>query len=269
MSKTILITGATDGIGLHTVRQLADQGHRLLIHGRNPVKLERVKQDLRLQFPALEVTSYQADFADLSAVQALAGRVLDDHQRLDVIINNAGVYKTAQPKTPTGLDVRFVVNTFAPILLTQSLLPSLSAAGRVVNLSSAAQAPVDLNALSGVVELEAMAAYAQSKLALTIWSQEMARIYPRGPVFLAVNPGSLLGTKMVKEGWGLQGQDISIGADIIVRAALSSDFEGRSGSYFDNDKAAFDRPHPAASDQHSSSQLLGTIETLITAHTAH
>ena len=91
-----------------------------------------------------------------------------------MLINNAGVYKTPDPVTQDGLDVRFVVNTIAPYLLTQRLLPAMRPSGRVVNVTSAAQVPVNLEALAGRVRLDDMAAYAQSKLGLVMWSRAIA-----------------------------------------------------------------------------------------------
>lgn len=244
MPKTILITGATDGLGLATARSLVDQGHDMLIHGRNPQKLEATSQDLKARGAA--VTSFCADLSDLAEVQGLADSVRSRHDSLDVLINNAGVFKTPTPRTPQGMDIRFVVNTFAPALLTRLLMPVLNPTGRVIYLSSAAQASVDINALSGQRSLEPLEAYAQSKLALTMWSQAFAAENPDGPVSIAVNPGSFLATNMVQQGFGVAGNSIEIGADILSRAALSPEFANASGQYFDNDKGRFSDPHQDA-----------------------
>jgi len=107
-----------------------------------------------------------------------------------------------------------------------------------------------------------MAAYAQSKLAITIWTQDMASAHPDGPPFISVNPGSLLASKMVKEGFGVAGNDLSIGADILVRAALSDDFANASGLYFDNDSGRFARPHDAASDADHVAQVLEAVRAV-------
>merc|ERR1711879_890868 len=133
----------------------------------------------------------------------------------------------------------------APYRLTQQLLPLLGSQGRVVNLSSAAQAPVDIEALAGTIHLEdEFQAYAQSKLALTIWSRDLAyEVGQNGPMIVAVNPGSLLASKMVKEGFGVAGNDIRIGADILIRAALSDEFAQATGPHFDNDSGEFAAPH--------------------------
>ena len=160
--------------------------------------------------------------------------------------------------------MRFVVNTIAPYLLTQRLLPLMETSARVINLSSAAQAPVDLAALAGGRKLDDMAAYAQSKLALTMWSRHLALVLGKdGPVVVAVNPGSMLGSKMVKEAFGVAGGDIGIGAKILVRAALSDEFADASGSYFDNDAGRFAEPHPDALDPRKSAQVVQAIEALL------
>ena len=120
MSKTILITGATDGIGLETARILVEQGHHVLLHGRNQEKLQKVEVELS----ALgTVESHVADLSDIKAVMSLAKAIAEKHQSLDVLINNAGVLQTPDAMTADGLDVRFAVNTIAPYLLAKELLP--------------------------------------------------------------------------------------------------------------------------------------------------
>ena len=180
-----------------------------------------------------------------------------------MLINNAGVFKTVHAVAPDGVDVRFIVNAFAPALLAQLLLPVLPADGRVVNLSSAVQASVEFAAPGGKRRLKAMEAYAQSKLALTMWSQAFAKERPNGPVSVAVNPGSLLATKMVRKGFGVAGNDIGIGADILVRAALSDAFADATGRYFDNDIGAFSAPHPDAADPAKVGRVVGMVEDRI------
>ena len=110
-----------------------------------------------------------------------------------------------------------------------------------------------------------MAAYAQSKLAITIWSAELAREMPDGPVFVAVNPGSLLATKMVKEGFGIDGKDLNIGADILVTASLSDAFATASGQYFDNDSGVFAAPHAAAADAGHMRSVMDALAVVVPA----
>jgi len=155
------------------------------------------------------------------------------------------------------------VNTLAPYLLTQRLMPLLGTTGRVVNLSSAAQAPVDVKAIAGGVPMDDMGAYAQSKLAITMWSRAMAQAHPDGPMVVAVNPGSLLASKMVVEGFGVAGNDINIGADILVRAALSDEFTDASGKYFDNDSGRFAPPHPDGLDDEKIAEVISAIEAVL------
>ncbi len=253
MTKTILITGSTDGIGLLTAKTLAAEGHEIILHGRSQAKLEAAAVEVRGT-----VTAYQADLSSLEATAELAKNILDNHARLDVLINNAGVYKTPDPILQNGQDVRFVVNTLAPYALTKALLPIIPSDGRIINLSSAAQAPVDLSALKGEARLDHMPAYAQSKLAITVWSQELAKAHPDGPVIVAVNPGSLLASKMVKEGFGVAGSDLGIGSGILCRLALDDEFASASGKYWDNDNGGFAPVHSG-----DATALMNTIEALI------
>lgn len=264
MTKTILITGSTDGIGLETARALVSLGHHVLLHGRNPKKLDAAERELSALPSGGEVESFAADLSDLAQVEALADAVTAREARLDVLINNAGVFAVPEPVTGDGLDVRFVVNTIAPYVLTRRLLPLLGPSGRVVNLSSAAQSPVDLRALAGELRLSDGPAYAQSKLALTMWSRSMAHdIGDEGPAIIAVNPGSMLGTKMVKQAYGVAGADVGVGAEILRRAALDDDFAGASGQYFDNDSGRFADPHPDALDPRKCAEVVAGVEAVL------
>lgn len=264
MTKTVLITGSTDGIGLATAKLLASQGHTILLHGRSPAKLEAAEKTLSSLPGARRIETYVADLSRMRNVEDLAKAVGATHAKLDVLINNAGIFKTPEPVTADGLDMRFAVNTIAPYLLTRRLLPRVAARGRVINLSSAAQARVDPKALSGQVKLSEMEAYSQSKLALTMWSRAVAMsLGADGPIIFAVNPGSMLGSKMVTEGFGVAGGDIGIGADILTRAALDKDFSVASGKYFDNDLGRFGPPHPDALDPKKSAEIVQMIETVL------
>ncbi|MEM7231717.1 MAG: SDR family NAD(P)-dependent oxidoreductase [Planctomycetota bacterium] len=264
MNQTILITGSTDGIGLEAAKTLMQLGHRVLLHGRSASKLRDAESALSELPGGGEVETYLADLSDLSIVEALAHEVSNRHERLDVLINNAGVYRTPEPLTKDGLDIRFVVNTVAPYLLTKRLLPLFTPSGRVINLSSAAQARVDLQALEGSARLRDDMAYAQSKLAITMWSRQLAlSLSDQGPSVIAVNPGSMLGTKMVKEAYGVAGGDVQIGAEILRRAALGDEFSGASGRYFDNDSRQFASPHPDALDPERTHEVVSAIEAIL------
>ena len=264
MKKTILLTGATDGIGFETAKRLTAEGHTLLLHGRSEQKLTAASAELSAIPGAGVLETYNADLTDLNAVAMLADNISAAHKRVDVLINNAGVFKTASPLVYDTYDIRFIVNTVAPYLLTTKLLPLMPSDGRVVNLSSAAQATVDYEALSGNSTLTDSDAYAQSKLGITMWSFSLAEtLGAKGPSIIAVNPASFLGSKMVKEAYGTAGNDLGIGADILFRAALDSEFSEASGRYYDNDTRRFSPPHSDALDQSKNQKLVTALDSLI------
>lgn len=262
MQKVILLTGATDGIGLVTAVELAKLGHHLLLHGRSQEKLTQLEQQLRHQQPNAQVHSYRADLSSLEQTQAMVERIAQAHPHIDVIINNAGVFKTTDTLTEQGLDVRFVVNTLAPLLLTRGLMPQLTSNSRVVNLASAAQAPVmPTEVTTNYLEqtpLEDGLAYAKSKLALILWSQALAQHIK--PTVVSVNPKSLLASKMVKQAYGIAGGELSEGAIIIIKAALSDEFKQANGLYFDNDIGQFALPHQQAQKKGEDQQMLSFLD---------
>lgn len=265
MNKTILITGATDGIGLATATALAAQGHSILMHGRSDAKLAAAKARVLAATTDATIETYAADLSILADVRALSDAVAEKHSRLDVLINNAGVYVVAETVSADQLDVRFVVNTIAPFLLTQRLAPLLGPTGRVVNLSSAAQTPLNASDLAQPSGEADGLVYAQSKLALTMWSRHLAASFANsGPAVIAVNPGSFLATKMVKQAYGVSGGDLQKGADILVRAALSDEFSDASGLYFDNDLGAFSAPHADALSPEKTADIVRVIEGVLT-----
>lgn len=263
MSKTILITGSTDGIGKACAMTLLMQGHRVLLHGRNQAKLDALRDELSTRFGSDRVAGYCADLSVLAEVCALAKAVRADHAQLDVLINNAGVFKTTQTLSSDGYDMRFMVNTIAPYILTQALLAIVPKQGRVINLSSAAQSPFEVSELLVPSNLSSGAVYAKSKLALTMWSMSLgAQLKATGPCVVAVNPKSFLGSKMVQEAYGMQGSSVQLGADILVEAALSERFADAGGLYFDNDIGQFSPPHQGAKEQALQTKLMETLTQL-------
>lgn len=272
--KTILITGSTDGIGKLAAARLVQEGHRVYLHGRNADKLDATVTQLRKQSGNAEIAGFVADFSDMAAVQRMAAEVAQQLPVLNVLINNAGVYNSPVQQSRDGLDMRFAVNYFAPWLLTHALLPVLKRAdkSRIINLSSAAQATVNLEALAGKVMLPANATYAQSKLALTMWSMALAaREQAENIGIMAFNPGSLLNTNMVKEAFGQHWSSADKGASLLFDLAVSSDFADITGAYFDNDKGQgeqrgdFGQAHEDASDSHKQLALEEATEAVMAA----
>lgn len=260
----VLITGATDGIGKEAAKVLAAEGHHILAHGRDATRLTDLEAELKAVPNAGPIQTLRADLSVVAEVRSLAKAVSRDHQALDVLINNAGVLRAPNNVTADGLDIRLAVNTVAPYILAKSLMPLLGVGSRVINISSAAQAPVEMDALIGQTPLDDMAAYSQSKLAIMMWTNHLAwTVKESGPIFVSVNPGSLLATKMVKEGFGIDGNDIGIGADILRRSAVSDEFIGQSGKYFDNDAGQFGAPHPDALDKEKCATLVLRIEEIL------
>ncbi len=270
MHKTILVTGATDGIGLVTIKRLLEEGHFVLVHGRSEQKLQDLNAQLKEEFPTQAWQCVRADLSNLNEVKKLADTLKEHCNSLDVLINNAGVY--AKPVSPAsdGLDARFVVNTIAPYLLTHLLRPMMSAQSRVINVASAAQAPLDPQELAHISGASDGEVYAKSKLALIMWSRFIAHQFDNQskqsgnqPSVISVNPKSLLGSKMVKQAYGIQGGDLRVGADILCRAALSDEFADASGRYYDNDAQRFCEPHPAGQNLAQCEQLALVLDKII------
>ena len=263
MQKTILLTGATDGLGAAAAALMVSQGHHLLVHGRDKARLAQLQDTLAASAaPEAKIEPILCDLSSLADVQAMADDLQKKDYQIDVIINNAGVLKAADTITSEGFELRFVVNSIAPYLLVKKLLGQLKGKGRIVNLSSAAQNPLEASEISQAGSYSDMGAYAKSKLAITAWTKALSDSYP-DYVFVSVNPGSLLGTKMVKEGFGIEGADIMIGADIITRAALSDEFEEANGLYYDNDAKAFGPPHQMAQDAMLGNALIDEMDKLL------
>jgi len=272
-AKKILITGSTDGIGLETAKRLVQEGHSVLLHGRSKQKLAATYEHIKALSKSDDqvVESYRADLSKLPEVAAMAEQVKSKHSTIDVLINNAGIFKTPHTKTESGMDVRFMVNTIAPYLLTKELLPLIPReGGRIVNLSSAAQYPVRYQTWSDPTQNNAhddFDAYAQSKLGIIMWSNHLAIMADEnkegGPMIVSLNPGSLLGTKMVKEGFNTAGKDVNIGVNIMIEAALGESFAKASGKYWDNDSGRFAAPGSDATNPGKCAGLVEEMESIL------
>ncbi len=264
MSKNILITGSTDGIGKLAAIKLAKEEHTIFVHGRNKEKLEKVIEEIKTASKNENISGFVADFSDLKAVQQMALEIKESIGKIDVLINNAGVFKSSKTNNEAGFDLRFVVNYFAPYVLTNELISVLEKGEnpRLINLSSAAQSPVNYDALNGKIDLGEQMTYAQSKLALTMWSFDLAKKLKNINV-IAVNPGSLLNTRMVQEAYGRFWSSADKGANILYELAISEKHEGITGKYFDNDNGAYGNAHPSAYDEKAISKLIEATEKII------
>ena len=170
---TVLVTGATDGLGRRVARELAGMGATVLLHGRSPERLDDTFEALRGETDSEKLHCYQADLASLGEVRELSERVLSEHDRLDVLVNNAGVIVRERED---GLELTFAVNHLSHFLLTRLLLPLLrtSAPARIVNVASAGQSPIDFDDPMLERGYEAMGAYTRSKLAQVMFAFELA-----------------------------------------------------------------------------------------------
>lgn len=262
--KTILITGSTDGIGKLAAFKLAQQQYKILLHGRNTDKLFATQKEIIQQSENEHVTLFCADLSSFNSIKQMADNIAAEVDSIDVLINNAGVYHSSSKTNAQGLDMRFAVNYLAPYLLTQKLLPLLKASNqpRVINLSSAAQASVSIEALKGKTDISTQQAYAQSKLALTMWSFYFARQHTDIRT-IAVNPGSLLNTKMVKEAFGQFWSSADKGADILTDLATKPAYNNSSGKYYDNDNGGFGTAQADAYNPEKIQQLLTATEEIL------
>lgn len=262
--KTILITGSTDGVGKLTATKLAKSGHRILLHGRNSEKLKNTISEIKEKTNNDNVSGFVSDLSDFNSIGKMITEISNEFQSIDILINNAGVFKSRIEQNQDYLDMRFAVNYFAPYLLTNGLLPIIknSNSPRIINLSSAAQSTVSIEALKGNEEISSSEAYAQSKLALTMWSFAFAKAHP-SITTIAVNPGSLLNTNMVKEAYGHHWSSVDKGADILYELAISEKHKESNGTYFDNDKGVFSNAHNDAYNQEKINQLISETNKIL------
>ncbi len=193
--KTIVITGGNAGIGLATAKQIARQGQRVILACRDQAKAERAVQAIRQEVPGADVRFYPLDLASFDSIRRFAAQVQQDFPSLDALITNAGAYPTRQQFTQEGFELQFGVNYLGHFLLTHLLLPALQKAGeaRIVHLSSIMHnlGRIDFNSFKGRKRYSGTAAYAQSKLANLLFSNELARRLPAGITSNAMHPGGV------------------------------------------------------------------------------
>ena len=261
--KTVLVTGATDGLGRHVATELAAKGATVLVHGRNQERLEAIVEDVREQEYEGEARSYQADLSSLAAVRELAERILTEEGRLDVLVNNAGIASGKRRVSEDGVELTFAVNYLSHFLLAELLMPLLrnSAPARIVNVASAGQSPIDFSDPMLEREYDTMRAYSQSKLAQIMFTFDLAeRESNTGVTANALHPASLMDTKMVRESFGYTMSTVEEGAEAVVRLVVSPEVEGVTGAYFDGTSEA--RANRQAYDPQARERLWTLSEQL-------
>jgi NAD(P)-dependent dehydrogenase (short-subunit alcohol dehydrogenase family) len=252
--QVILVTGATSGLGRELVRELAARGATVLLHARDPALAEAVRDEVARETGNERIAIHLADLASLEQVRALAGELLDRYERLDVLVNNAGVGMTTRGKqrrevSDDGYELRFAVNYLAPFLLTRLLEPLLvrSAPARVVNVASAGQAAIDFDDVMLERRYDGIQAYCQSKLALVMFTSDLAaELRSSGVTVNCLHPGTFMPTKMVLESGTTPITPLEHGVRTTLRLALAPELDGVTGRYFDGE--AESAPHPQAHD---------------------
>ncbi|MBO2454470.1 SDR family NAD(P)-dependent oxidoreductase [Actinomadura barringtoniae] len=199
---TVLVTGATQGMGRHLALELAAQGATLLLHGRDKKRLDKVAADVRAA--GVPVRTYLADLADLDQVRAMAADIRSAEVRLDALVNNAAVGGGSDPTrrevSAQGYELRFAVNALAPYVLIRELAPLLSEAARVVNVASMGQEAIDLDDPMMEREYDGLPAYCRSKVAMIMMTFDLAEeLADRKVTVNAVHPAHLMDTPGVRE----------------------------------------------------------------------
>jgi NAD(P)-dependent dehydrogenase (short-subunit alcohol dehydrogenase family) len=235
--STALVTGSTDGLGRVVAGRLAELGAAVIVHGRNVERGAEVVSEIRAG--GGDAVFYRADFASLDDVNALATTVLDSHDRLDILINNAGIWARAGDDTrytsEDGHELTFAVNYLSGFLLTHRLLPLLrrSAPARVINVASLAQQPIDFDDVMLTRDFNPGRAYGQSKLAQILFTVDLARQLPADEVTVnSLHPATLMDTTMVRVAGAQPRSSVDEGAEAVMQLAVSPELAGRSGLYF-------------------------------------
>lgn len=234
--RTILLTGATDGIGRAAALELARLGHRVFVHGRSAARLDDTCAWIARECGSALLEPILADFSELAQVRAMVDEVRRRTDRLDVLIANAALWAPEPRLTVDGFETTWQVNHLAQLALTLGLLELMPAGSRIVNVGSTSHdkvKAVDLEALGGLEDFSSYGAYALSKLGQLAATLELApRLDLRGITVNALHPGSLL-TKLQLVGWGGGGSpDYGPAVHRILRLALAPELAGVTGQWF-------------------------------------
>ncbi|HVZ97549.1 MAG TPA: SDR family oxidoreductase [Chitinophagaceae bacterium] len=254
--QTIIITGATDGIGKIAALKLARQNAHIVIHGRRKEKVEAVVKELIENTANKKIDGWTADLSSLEEVKRSGAAILAKYPSIDVFINNAGVGFADTGKSREGYELRFAVNYLAPFLLTKLVLPAIkhAAPSRIVNVSSAGQAPVNFDHFIPKDSIDPVLTYRESKLALIMFTIDLAEeVRQYGVTVNSLHPGTYLNTNMVRNAKIKPMGDAESGADAEVFLATSPSLNNVTGKYFNVTKEA--RALPQAYDPQVRWQL--------------
>lgn len=245
-NKICIVTGATSGIGQVTARVLAEKGATVIIVGRNKEKCVQTVDNIRNLTNNSKVEFILADLSILNDVKSLAKQFLKKYDRLDVLVNNAGVSIQKRQETIDGIEATFAINHLSHFLLTNLLLDVIksSAPARIINVSSAlhTRTPLNFDDLEGKIKYGGMNAYGKSKLANVLFTYELARrLEGTGVTVNAVHPG-LVSTNLSSNSGGFAKiiwKIITIfalsaeqGAESSIYLATSPEMEGITGKYY-------------------------------------
>ena len=259
--QTVLITGATDGLGRGLASVLAAEGATLLLHGRDEARGRQTLAQIEAATGNRRLRWLRADFSCLGEVRGLAGSVAGSCDRLDVLVNNAGIGTTlpgdgSRMESRDGYELRFAVNYLAGYLLTRSLSTLLerSPPARVVNVSSAGQAQIDFADVMLERRYSGVQAYCQSKLAQIMFTFDLAEeLDGRIVSATCLHPATYMPTKMVRAAGVEPISTLEQGVEATLRLAADPRLEGVTGAYFNGQPRA--EPHPQASDPAARREL--------------
>lgn len=264
--KTALVTGSTSGLGEVVARRLGGLGATVIVHGLDEQRGQAIASDITRKGPGRAVF-YRGDLGSLAEVRALAARVRGAHPRLNLLINNAGIYGAAdQPRrlSKDGYEQIFAINYLSHFLLTRELLPQLEAGApaRIVNVASVGQRPVDFDDVMMEKSFSTANAYSQSKLAQILFTITLAgKLDPARVTVNALHPATLMNTPMV-EGMGRAPMSsVEDGANAVMQLAVGRSLTGRTGLYFN--QMAETRANAQAYDAAARQRLWDLSEKLV------